>query len=370
MKPEHCRTLDIRREYPAPPLPRQQVAAKGWKNGLVVRMPNWLGDAVMALPALWQLKQILPPNAALGVIIPNGLRSFFHSLSWVDVIFPLAEAHRNWSREEIAAIRRFSPGAGVLFNNSLRDVCMLRLGGVSELYGGAARGRGFLLRGSFRFPPRRDHALNRLHHSNKYLAIATALGAPPWDGTLPPIDIARPSVQLRAELRALCDHPRMLILAAGAAYGAAKRYPSERFNFVARHWIGRGGIVIAVGSRDESSIGTEIGVGLPANKYTNLMGETDLCELMHLLRAARAVVANDSGVMHLAAALGKPGVAIFGSTDFTATGPIHPGWRILYSGRDCSPCFKRCCPRNSPQCMSDILPESVTAALDAITRTP
>ncbi len=370
MKQEHCRTLDIRREYPAPLLPLQRIAAKGWKNGLVVRMPNWLGDAVMALPALWQLKQILPPNAALGVIIPVGLRSFFHSLSWVDIIFPLAETHRNWSREEIAAIRRFSPGAGVLFNNSLRDVCMLRLGGVSELYGGAARGRGFLLRGSFRFPPRRDQALNELHHANKYLAIAAALGAPPWDGTLPPIDIARPSIQLRAELRAFCDHPRMLILAAGAAYGAAKRYPSERFNFIARHWISRGGIVIAVGSRDESAIGTEIGVGLPVNKYTNLMGETDLCELMHLLRAARAVVANDSGVMHLAAALGKAGVAIFGSTDYTATGPIHPGWKILYSGRDCSPCFKRCCPRNNPQCMTDITPESVTAALDSITATP
>lgn len=355
--------LDITREFPAPEFPVDPIAGQFWKNGMVVRMPNWLGDAVMALPALYQLKQMLPPPCALAVICPVGLRPLFHALPWLDVILPLGDVHRNWTRGELRMVRRFAPGVGVLFNNSFRDVLMLRLARVGRLYGAAARSRGFLLRRSFPFPPRRDHQLNKLHHANKYLSIVYAMGAPRWDGVLPELKIPLPFQQMRPELKAVCDHPKLLVLAAGAAYGAAKRWKSESFRAVAAAWIARGGVAVTVGGASEHAIGEEIAEGLDGRKFFNLMGKTDLPELMHILRSARDIVANDSGVMHLAAALGAPGVAVFGSTDYSATGPIAPGWRIFHSGRKCSPCFKRTCPQGVSRCMADVTPGMVIEVL-------
>ena len=357
-------TLDIRREFGAPAFPVHPIPPETMRNGVVVRMPNWLGDAVMALPALRQLKDMLPEHCALAVIAPRGMRSFYHALPWVDLILPLRDTHRRWRLEELLMVRRFSPGFGVLFNNSFRDALMLRLAGAGPLYGASARCRSWLLRRSFSFPGRHDHELNRMHHANKYLAIVRALGAPEWDGTLPEIRIARPFFQLAPEVRALCDHPKLLILAAGAAYGAAKRWRSENFNRTAAVWIARGGIAATVGTAKEAPIGAEIAAGLPPNKFFNMMGKTDMTALMYLVRSARAVVANDSGVMHLAAAMGRPGVAVFGSTDYSATGPIGTNWKILYSDRSCSPCFARTCPRNNPECMTDIPAEAAIAALE------
>lgn len=357
--------LDIRRDFPAPVQP--QYTIERWQNGLAVRMPNWLGDAVMALPALRQLKRIVPEGCALGVITPASLEIFYRSLPWVDLILPLESAHRNWSYMEIQNLRRFTPGAGVLFNNSFRDAWMMRRGRVHHLYGTDARFRSFLMKGTFHFPKRHDRELHQIHHANRYLAMASALGAPAWDGTLPEIEIVRPRIQLPETIRVLCDHPRLLVLAAGGAYGAAKRWKNEHYRQVAQNWIDQDGIVITVGSPSEAPIGEEILQGLPREYACNMMGKTDLAELMHLLQRARGVVANDSGVMHLAAALGRPGVAVFGSTDYTATGPIHPGWEILYAGVDCAPCFCRVCPKAPAECMEKITADMVTASLQRVT---
>jgi heptosyltransferase-2 len=363
---EYLHTIDLTREFTVPEFGVKPVKPADWRNGLAVRMPNWLGDAVMALPALRQLKRTLPAECALMVICPVGMRQFFHSLPWVDVILPLENVHRSWTAEEIATLRKLKPGVGILFNNSLRDVMMMRLARVPRLYGAAARCRGLLMSRSFRFNARLSGALNCQHHANRYLAIAASLGAPRWQGELPEVEIARRFAKLNARIRAFCEHRKMLILAAGAAYGAAKRWRSENFREVAADWIAKGGIVVAVGGPSEAAIGREIGHELPEKKYFNLMGQTDMYELMHLLRNAAAVLANDSGVMHLASALGCSGVAVFGSTDYTATGPAFGHWEILYSHRDCSPCFKRCCPRETQACMRDLPPSLAIAALDKL----
>ncbi|MBO5762634.1 MAG: hypothetical protein J6R85_02070 [Lentisphaeria bacterium] len=95
--------LDIRKDFPAPVQP--QYTIERWQNGLAVQMPNWLGDAVMALPALRQLKRIVPEGCALGVITPASLEMFYQSLPWVDLILPLTSAHRNWNYMEIQNLR-------------------------------------------------------------------------------------------------------------------------------------------------------------------------------------------------------------------------------------------------------------------------
>jgi heptosyltransferase-2 len=251
----------------------------------------------------------------------------------------------------VRRVSKIRAGAGILFNNSLRDAIFMRIAGIKHLYGAQARGRSMLLRRSFPFPARLSHRLNNLHHTSKYLSIVKALGASDWDGSLPEFKIKYDLDQSSPEVRAVCSHPGLMTLAAGAAYGGSKRWSSEKFKEVANWWIKEGGIVAALGSAKEKGIAAEVVDGLPAGKAYNLAGKTDMCELMHLLMDSKICVANDSGIMHLSAVLGKPGIAIFGPTDYSATGPISNYWKILYDKLPCSPCFKRECPYDNNECM-------------------
>ncbi|MCP3966907.1 MAG: lipopolysaccharide heptosyltransferase II [Lentisphaerae bacterium] len=348
-------------EFPVRPLNLTHI-----RDGIIVRVPNWLGDAVMTLPAIMQLKKILPEYCALFVLCPKGLKDMFESLSCVDMVITLEKTHRNWSRSDIKRLTRVHPGAGILFNNSLRDSVFLRLCGIKHLYGAAARGRTVLFKRSFKFPARVSYKLNNLHHTNKYLSIVKALGAPDWDGTLPEFQISTPLDQTGNLISDLCDHPALMTIAGGAAYGGSKRWPSENFREVAEWWVRSGGIVAILGSGAEEPIACEIAAGLPTNKVFNLAGKTDMCELMHLLRHAKFCVANDSGIMHLSAALGGKGLAIFGPTDWTATGPISDRWEIVYEKQECSPCFKRECPDGSSRCMKSITSERVIKEIEAV----
>lgn len=359
-------TLDIRREFPSPRFPVCPVPEAAWRNGLVVRMPNHLGDAVMALPALGQLKKIVPAECALYVIAPDGQRALYASLPIVDGVIGLEGIHRNWHCEEFQSLRRCRFRAGVLFNNSLRDTILMRLAGVRFLYGAAARCRSLLLYRSFRFPPRPVGRLTGIHQANKLLAMARAMGAPEWDGKMPEFHF-RPSLyELNEQVVSICEHPRLLTIASGAAYGAAKRWPSENFRVVARSWVRHGGVVAVLGSASEREIGDEVIAGLSERKAFNLCGRTGLAELMQLLKHSVLTVANDSGVMHLAAVLGTPGIAVFGPTDYTATGPINPHWRLLYEKMECSPCFRRVCPSGKAACISRITPAMVVREMREI----
>ena len=359
---------DIRRDFPASGFPVRPVPPRAWRNGLAVRMPNHLGDAVMALPALASLRRILPPHCALYVIAPAPQQPLYDALAMTDGMIPLSRCHRFWRRSEWNELRRLRLGVGVLFNNSLRDALLMRLAGIGSLYGAAARGRSLLLKRAFRFPPRPKRKAFGIHQTNRLLAMTRAMGAPEWDGTLPEFRPRPPVDELEPEITALCDHPRLMTIASGAAYGAAKRWPGENFRAVAEAWIAQGGIVAVLGSRAERDICAEAAAGLPESKAFNLAGETQLPELMHLLKSSRVTVANDSGLMHLAAALGTPGVAVFGPTDYTATGPIASNWRLLYEKTECSPCFRRECPDGSRRCMRALTPEMVIAEVNELVK--
>ncbi|MDD3118551.1 MAG: glycosyltransferase family 9 protein, partial [Victivallales bacterium] len=250
---------------------------------------------------------------------------------------------------------------------SLRDAIYFRLAGVRCLFGAAARCRSFLLTRSFRYPPRIDKRLNNMHHAEKYLAMVYALGAPCWQGEMPDIEIGvSSSPQGEALTRALAAK-RVMTLAAGAAYGAAKRWPSDHFRKVADYWIQHGGTVAILGSAGERRIAKEIAAGLPPEHCCDLTGGTDLMQLMTILRHGTICVANDSGIMHLCAALGGRGIAVFGPTDPSATAPVSADWTVVFEKQPCAPCFKRVCPLNSIRCMHIITAEKVIRILKRLT---
>ncbi len=339
--------------------PVHHLNVKKIKDGVVVRVPNWLGDIIMTLPALMELKKILPEYCGLFVICPPSAKDLLESLPMIDYVVPLERVHHNWSSKDLRSIAHLRAGVGILFNNSLRDAVFMRLAGIKNLYGAKARGRSMFLKRSFVFHPRVSRRLNNLHHAGKYLSIVKALGASDWNGDLPEFKIKYSFDQSGPEVKAICSHPSLMTIAAGAAYGGSKRWSTQNFREVANWWIKEGGIVAAVGTWKEKDIADDVLEGLPVEKAYNMAGKTDMCELMYLLLNSKICIANDSGIMHLSAALGRPGIAIFGPTDYSATGPISNSWQVIYEKIACSPCFKRECPYGHNQCMKICSPAKV-----------
>ena len=330
-----------------------------WRDGLLVRSPNWLGDLVMTFPALMLLKRLLPEYCALTVICPAGLAPVLDALDeTVDEIIPVANPHAFPSRGEIAPLLHRHFGAGILFNNSLRDAVVMRRLGAKPLFGAAARGRSILLREPLHFPKRVSGRLNPPHQTLRILDVAKKLDIDDWDGvSMPAVHPDFDADRFEAAFgRPFPDekHP-VLAVAPGAAFGDAKRWDAGAFRAVAEHWQKkRNGFVILLGSKKEAPICDTCADGLTPGLTLNLAGKTSLHALMFILQNAAFCVANDSGIMHLAAAVGTPGTAVFGSTDMAATGPLSRTWTVLYRKEPCSPCFKHVCPLGTRACMNAI----------------
>jgi heptosyltransferase-2 len=317
----------------------------------VVRSPNWLGDAVMALPAVRNLKTMLVDDP-LVVAAPEKLAALWQKCPFVDSVIAL-EKPRNLQ----ATARQLSAGkfgSAVLLPNSLRSVAEAWRAGIPQRLGYARGGRGLLLTHTIPAPARNPA---RLHQRFYYLDLVTALGGPS-DASLP---------RLRKDPTTVTGS-RGLVLAIcpGAEYGPAKRWPIENFVIVARHFIAtRKAKIVLLGAPVDAPIAEEFARQLPG--VDNRAGKTSLAEFMTALVSARLVLCNDSGAMHVASALGVPTLAVFGSTEPQLTGPMGARSRVLRHHVPCSPCFLRECPIDFA-CMKSITPEAVIEAAEAMLR--
>jgi len=198
-----------------------------------------------------------------------------------------------------------------------------------------------------------------------YLELAAAFGPVDWSTACP--SLAVPDAEaLAGKAGVEASAGPWLVLAPGAAYGPAKQWPAEHFAAVARWWRGRGGRVVVVGTSKEREAGEAIRAAIP--EALNLAGQTSLHELMAVLALCDLAVTNDSGAMHLGAALGCRGVAVFGSTDAVATGPIGGRWVLLADPPACAPCLRRTCDRTDRpyECLLRIEPAAVIEAVEGL----
>jgi len=218
-----------------------------------------------------------------------------------------------------------------------------------------------------------DARISRMHQAYYYLGLLTGAGLPAQGSLQAPIrdlrcdlDVRRADQEAaRAMLRAcgIREGERLIGVNAGAAYGGAKRWLPDRFAAVADHFAQTHGVRILVfGSIQERAIAEEVAAGM-ARPPVNLAGRTTLGQLMALIRECSLLITNDSGPMHLAAALGVPQVAIFGSTSDVATGPLGPRAEVLKHPVECSPCFLRECPIDL-RCMTGLSAERVIEAAE------
>ena len=331
---------------------------------VLVRTPNWLGDVVMALPVLAALRASFP-EATLAAAGPRALAPLLSAAPGVDEVVGVMRAGAGVRRSEAEALRRGAFDVAVLLPNSFGSAWTARRAGIPERWGFAGQWRRALLTRAVP-PPRRVGA--PIHQVARYLQLVRGLGIEPVAAE-PRLEAP---VSMRDRARTLLapaagDEGRPLVgMAPGAAYGYAKRWPPARYAGVAVRLIREHGarIVLLGGAHDrdaghaiESTLaaGTRRGPGV-----LNLIGRTDLSELIGLLAACRTLIAGDSGAMHLAAALGVPVAAIFGPTDERLTAPIgghavltHPVW--------CRPCFFRDCPIDH-RCMTRISEAEVLQA--------
>ena len=316
-----------------------------------MRSPNWLGDAVMALPAVRNLKTMLG-NDPLVVAAPEKLAALWQACPFVDQVIALEQPKNLRAAAKQLRVGKF--GSAVLLPNSLRAAAEAWLAGIPQRIGYARGGRRLLLTDAVPVPPRNPV---RLHQRFYYLDLVTALGAPS-DASLP---------ELRREPAAAATESRALVaICPGAEYGPAKRWPVENFLAVARHFITKHNArIVLLGAPGDAAIAEAFVQQLP--EAENRAGKTSLAEFLTALASARLVLCNDSGAMHAASALGAPTVVVFGSTEPQLTGPMGPRSRVLRHHVPCSPCFLRECPIDFA-CMKSITPERAIAEAEALLR--
>jgi heptosyltransferase-2 len=320
---------------------------------IVIRAPNWLGDALMALPAMAGVRRTFP-RSTLAVAAPPGVAPMFEELTSAGQDELLTVERRT----EIQAVRAGRFDLAILLPNSFRSAWVVRRAGIPHRWGLASGGRGWLLTRSVR-PPGRPH-----HQSARYLALMDALEISGSDDR-PRLSVSAPSLQRARDLLAKnnVDPSTTIVgIAPGAAYGHAKRWPPSRMAELAARLVTNGATCVLVGAAGDRDAGREIESALPqAAGVVNLIGRTDLRLLTGVLQQCAAFVSNDSGAMHLAAAVGVPVTAIFGPTDERVTSPIG-NHDVLLHPVFCRPCMLRDCPIDH-RCMKRITVDSVFAAV-------
>lgn len=328
----------------------------------VVRPPNWLGDAVLALPAMVALRRHFA-NASMTIAATSAVAALFREETGVkpDDVIALPKSERE-------AVRALSEGRfelGILFPNSFRSAWHLRRAGVPQRWGYSSRLRGWMLtRTSVPEAPAAHQ-----HHADFYRNLVRGLGIPCDDET-PHIAAAPHALNKAAKQLGVdsLDAVKLITLAPGAAYGQAKQWPPARVaELVARLVRDRDVTCVLVGAAHDREAARSIESWLRANapetlpRVRNLVGHTDLGTLVALTSQSRVCVTNDSGVMHVAAATGRPVVAMFGPTDERVTRPLGRG-DVLTANVFCRPCHLRDCPIDH-RCMKRITVDTVFAAV-------
>lgn len=312
---------------------------------ILVRATNWVGDAVMSLPALAAVRRRFP-KAHIAVLARPWVAGLYRHEPFADEIIPY-QALGLASRFEVA--RRLQPlrfECALLLQNAFDAAFVTRLAGIPRRAGYNRDGRGWLLTDAIAVPRR---GAIPPHESFYYLELIRRLG---WVDDLPPQALVR--LEGAAQAR---DAGRARFLAEGlaspigvspgAAFGGAKRWLPDRFTAAAAELARRTGAAIALfGSADERPVCEHIRAGLQARGTLarNFAGETALGEFIERAAACRLFLTNDSGAMHIASALGVPTVTIFGATNPITTGPTGPLARVVRVPVECSPCLLRECP--------------------------
>ena len=358
---------------------------------ILIRGVNWLGDAVMTTPALLRLRQA-KPQAHITLLTPAKIADLWLNHPALDACISLQNGDSPW--KVASQLRKHRFDAAVLLPNSPRSGLEVWLAGIPVRIGYARPWRRWFLTQNVALPrfytvmkKRTAGEVKKLlgspeaiisqplqgkvHHIHHYLHLMSVLGAD--EAPMAPSLEVKPG-EVEAALKKWnlpSDGGLLLGMNPGAEYGAAKRWPAQRFielavavsSQIKCHWVIFGGPKdVTLSGAITSEIQKALALSkLPDRSVSLLAGKTDLRQLCCLLKGCRAVITNDTGPMHVAAAVGTTVIALFGSSSPELTGPGMPGERqhvIIQNRVPCAPCFLRECPVDA-RCLSSITVEQV-----------
>ncbi|HEU4684691.1 MAG TPA: lipopolysaccharide heptosyltransferase II [Nitrospira sp.] len=342
---------------------------------LLVRAPNWLGDAVMCEPAIRALKGLFPA-ARLSLLAKPAIGELFAGHQAVDRVLLYEDRGRHggmMGKWKLAGeLRQAGFELAVLFQNAFEAALLAYLGGIPRRYGYATDGRALLLTEPVAVPERR--ALE--HQTHYYWNLLRPLGV---TGEPPQPELALLPEEEQAMGRRLgesgiTDEDLLIGLNPGSTYGSAKRWLPDRFAETTdalcrriKEARGRRTAVLILGAKGEESLGQEIARRL-SSRSAVLSGATTIRELMAAITRCALLLTNDTGPMHIASAFGVPIVAVFGPTDWRTTAPYGRDHAIVRQPVECAPCLLRECPIDH-RCMTGVsVSQVLEAALNLVNR--
>ena len=336
-------------------------------GAVLIVAPSWVGDMVMA-QSLFMVLKAQDSERALDVLAPGWTRVLLERMPEVRAAIDMPLGHgelKLLTRRRLGiALRAGHYQQAIVLPNSLKSALVpfwaripLRSGYVGEM-------RQCLLNDCRRLDKQR-----LVMTVQRFIALALADGAD-LPEPLPAPALITNHENGYAALQRLdldADKKPVLALCPGAEFGAAKKWPEAYYAEVAREWLAQGWQVWLFGSVNDASVCDSINAQAQG-RCENLAGRTRLEDAIDLLAMASFVVSNDSGLMHIAAALQRPMVAVYGSSDPGFTPPLSETAMVARLGLDCSPCFQRECPLGHLNCLKELKPARILAAMEEVMR--
>jgi heptosyltransferase-2 len=310
-------------------------------SNILIRATNWVGDAVMCLPALRTIRDRFP-QARIAILAKPAVADLYARESCADEVIRYNTKPGAIARE--LRVRGFD--CAILLQNAFEAAWIAWLARIPNRIGYSRDGRGWLLTRAVPVPRRGE--IPR-HERFYYIELLLRAGMIERIPESPMIRLEHPATSAT----------RTIGVSPGAAYGNAKRWLPERFAEAAGKLAGARGASIALfGSASERPACEQIAQLLNGHSVINHAGQTTLAQFIDLAAACELFLTNDSGAMHIASALGVPTIAVFGATDDAGTGPTGPNARVVREPVECSPCLLRECPIDH-RCMSRVSADRV-----------
>jgi heptosyltransferase-2 len=323
--------------------------------------PSWIGDTVLAQPLFMRLHEHTP-GLELHALAPRWVAPVLQRMPEIAAVIDSPFGHGDLSLKKRWQLARSLAAANFdqvyVLPNSLKSALVPFMAGIPERIGFTGESRVGLIN--------RRHTLDKLvlpEMAERFAQLAEPVGGPlPRPLPLPQLASSREQQDTTLAALGLRRPEKLAVFCPGAEYGPAKRWPTRHFATLANELTARGYTLWMLGSPKDAPVSDEIAVQAPQANLSNLCGKTSLDQAIDLIAAADFVVCNDSGLMHVAAALGRPLVAVYGSSSPGFTPPLSPKARVISLKLECSPCFKRECPLGHLDCLEKLEPQRVLEA--------
>ena len=331
---------------------------------ILVVAPSWIGDTLLAQPLLARLKKKLP-GAVIDALAPGWTAPVVRRMPEINEVIEAPFGHgelgllARWRLGQSLRSRGYDEA--IVLPNTFKSALIPFFAGIPLRAGFVGESRYGLLNLTHKLDAKRLPLM-----AERYAQLAEKPGVPPAR-PLPEVRLRVDRANLLVTLNrlGLSRAKPVVAFCPGAEYGPSKRWPARHFAVLARKLAAQGCAVWLFGSEKDSDIGEEI-VRSSGGAAANLCGRTDLASAIDLLSLAEVVVSNDSGLMHVAVGVGRPVVALYGSSSPEHTPPLSASARVVRTGIECSPCFARECPLGHFKCMNELAPERVMEEIAAV----